>query len=154
MNREKADEIKRKFEELKKNKTHQKEHANRPHYGVKTLIGNWDEQTRPFHFVPTNVEPVTRTDYRSGGGEGRTRMNTARVNKDKMITGATNLFIVGDRRPKEAKTPSNRSDHEKHAKFKDTRDATTMTSSERVVPLLGHKRYGIRNMNSVSSIFP
>ena len=150
MNREQADEIKRKFEAAKRNKTHQKEHANRPHYGVKTLIGNWDENTRPFHFVATKVEPATLADYRRVEN-GRTRMNTARVNKEKMNSGATNLFIVGDR-PRDKK--SGTSSHVQATKFKDTHDAQTMTSNERRVELLGHKRYGIRNMNSVSSVFP
>ena len=145
MNREQAEKVRQKYLEDKKNRIYQKDHANRPHYGVKTLIGNWHEDTRPFYFQPISVQPITQSAYR--GESSRTRMETARVNKEKMNRGTSNLFIVGDRR-----TFTQIDQTSKGSSFGDKKDASTMTDCQKKISQFGHKRFGIQSRN-LSSVF-
>ena len=145
MDREKAEKVRQKYFADKKNKIYQKDHANRPHYGVKTLIGNWHEDTKPFYFKPIAVQPITQSVYQ--GESSRTRMNTARINKEKMNMGTSNLFIVGDRQ-----TFTHFDKTAQISGFGSKSDASTMTDYHSKSSQFGHKRFGIQSRN-LSSVF-
>merc|ERR1712227_226386 len=136
MKRKEAEELKKAYQKQKANKINQKQHANRPNYSSQTLIGNWCEEVRPFNFTPIRVEPISTTQFSKVSG--KTRMNTARNNKEAMH-GTKNLFIVGDKSVPKNCSPS--SDVSRKPLSRSFCDAATMTSTFKVKQF-GTKRYG------------